>query len=136
MNKLLALRIGISFLIVLTSVEVYGDSGSDYWPTWRGPDAIGVAPNGNPPLTWSETENIKWKVKLHGDGTSSPIIWADRIFFQTAIKTDKKGTPAPPEAQNSDRGASRRPFHGGRTPTNIYKFVLVCVDRKNGKLLW
>ncbi len=136
-NRLLALRIGIGFLIVLASVEVYGGSGIDYWPTWRGPDATGVAPNGNPPITWSETENIKWKVKLTGDGTSSPIVWADRIFFQAAIKTDKKGTPAAPEAQNSGPSAGRRrPFHGGRAPTNVYKFVLVCVDRRNGKLLW
>ena len=93
-----------------------------------------MAPNGNPPITWSETENIKWKVKLPGDGTSSPIVWADRIFFQAAIQADKKGTPA---AQNSGPGASgRRPFHGGRAPTNVYKFVLVCVDRKDGRLLW
>jgi outer membrane protein assembly factor BamB len=136
-NKLVALRFGIGFLIVLASVEVYGGTGIDYWPTWRGPDATGVAPNANPPVTWSETENIKWKVKLPGDGTSSPIVWADRIFFQAAIKTDKKGTPAAPEAQNSGASAGRRrPFHGGKTPTNVYKFVLVCVDRKNGKLLW
>lgn len=137
MNKLVALRIVIGFLIVLVSVEVNGDSGRDYWPTWRGPDATGVAPNGNPPLTWSETENIKWKVKLPGQGTSSPVVWADRIFFQTAIKTDKKGTPTAPEAQNSgDSAGRRRPFHGGRNPTNIYKFALVCMDRNTGKILW
>ena len=140
MNKLVALRIGIGFLMVFVSVDAYGDSGGDYWPTWRGPDATGVAPNGNPPLTWSETENIKWKVKLPGQGTSSPIVWADRIFFQTAIKTDKKGTSAAPagsEGRDPNRGGNRRrPFHGGRTPTNVYKFDLVCLDRKTGKLLW
>ncbi|MHC4174551.1 MAG: outer membrane protein assembly factor BamB family protein [Planctomycetota bacterium] len=140
MNKLVALRIGIGFLIALVSVDAYGDSRGDYWPAWRGPDATGVAVNGNPPVTWSETENIKWKVKLPGQGTSSPIIWADRIFFQTAMKTGKKGTSAA-QAGSEDRGPDRRgnrrrPFHGGRTPTNVYKFDLVCLDRKSGKILW
>lgn len=140
MNKLAALRIGIGFLIALFSVDAYGDSRGDYWPTWRGPGATGVAANGNPALTWSETENIKWKVKLPGQGTSSPIVWADRIFFQTAIKTDKKVTSAAQagsEGRDPDRsGNARRPFHGGRTPTNVYKFDLVCLDRKSGKILW
>jgi outer membrane protein assembly factor BamB len=137
MNKLKALRFGIGFMMVFVSVGAYGDSGGDYWPTWRGPDATGVAPKGNPPLVWSETENIKWKAKLPGQGTSSPIVWADKIFFQAAIKTDKKGTSAAPEGQNPDSGGNRRrPFHGGRAPTNVYKFDLVCLERKSGKILW
>jgi len=89
-------------------------------------------------MTWSETENIKWKVKLPGQGTSSPVVWGDRIFFQAAIKTDRKGTPATEagsESQDLDRSRSR-PFHGGRRPTNVYKFDLVCLGRKTGKFLW
>jgi outer membrane protein assembly factor BamB len=137
MNKLKVLRIGIGFMMVFVSMDAYGDSVGDYWPMWRGPDATGVAPNGNPPLAWSETENIKWKVKLPGQGTSSPIVWADKIFFQTAIKTDKKGPSATTQGHNPDSGGNRRrPFHGGRAPMNVYKFDLVCLDRKNGKILW
>ncbi len=134
MDRLMALAISVGLLTALGSVAAYGDSGSDYWPTWRGPDATGAARKGNPPLTWSETENIKWKVKLPGQGTSSPVIWGDRIFFITAIETDKKGSPT---AQNAARmRGGRRPFHGGRPPTNVYKFDIVCLDRKIGKLLW
>ncbi len=59
MYKLVVLTISVGLLTALGSADVYGDSGSDYWPTWRGPDATGVAPKGNPPLTWSETKNIK-----------------------------------------------------------------------------
>ncbi len=138
MNRRVALTIGIGLLMSLASVDVYGTSGSDYWPTWRGPDATGATPKGNPPVTWSETENVRWKVKLSGQGNSSPIVWGDRIFFQTAIETDKKGTPAREAgsaSQGPDRGR-RRPFHGGRTPTNVYRFDVVCLDRKTGKVLW
>jgi len=86
----------IAFLF-LVNVDVFGDSADDYWPTWRGPNRSGVSPKGNPPLTWSETENIKWKVKLEGDASnSSPVIWGDKIFFQTAVDTKiKDDTPAP-----------------------------------------
>ena len=77
---------------VLINVNVFGDSAEDYWPTWRGPNNNGVSPKGNPPLTWSETENVKWKIKLTGDASnSSPIVWKDKIFYQTAIETDKQG---------------------------------------------
>ena len=121
-------------VLVLMNVNVFGNSADDYWPTWRGPNRSGVSPQGNPPLTWSETENIKWKVKLAGDASnSSPIIWEDKIFFQTAIKTDVQGKPGAP---STSEGAGRRRGPGGAPPTNIYKFNLVCLDRDSGKLLW
>lgn len=99
----------VILLSVLVSGNTYSNSGSDYWPIWRGPDATGAAKNANPPLTWSETENIKWKVEVPGHGLSSPIVWADKIFFLTAIESEKEGA---------------------------YKFDFVCMDRNTGKILW
>ncbi len=112
---------------------IFAESPDDYWPGWRGPRASGVAPAGKPPLTWSETQNVKWKVPVPGEGTSSPIVWADKIFFLTAIKTDRLGTPT--QAPVSDANAPV-PFHGGQTPKNVYKFDLVCLDRSTGRTLW
>lgn len=129
MNRLLTTTLLIGFVSFCAGVCAQGESAGDYWPAWRGPEATGVAVKGNPPVTWSETENVKWKVELPGEGASSPIVWGDKIFFHTAIETDKKGAAAPSEGQD-------RPFHGGETPTNIYKFDLVCLDRNTGKLLW
>lgn len=134
MKRLSTLAIGIIFLLAPASNEVFGAEGSDYWPAWRGQDSTGVSKKGDPPITWSETEHIKWKVELTGDGSnSSPIIWEDRIFFQTAIKTDKKGKPASSDT-GGDSGGKRR--FGGAPPTHVYKFNLVCLDRKSGKLIW
>jgi outer membrane protein assembly factor BamB len=130
MYKFTALTVVVGFLATLAPANVYAGSGSDYWPMWRGPSATGATEKGNPPLTWSETENIKWKVKLPGEGSSSPVIWGEKIFFQVAIKTDKKGTPG-----SSDAG-EEPPFHGGKAPTNVYKFDVVCMDRNTGKILW
>jgi outer membrane protein assembly factor BamB len=68
------------------------------WHQWRGPEGTGVAPLGNPPTEWSETKNIRWKVPIPGRGSASPIVWGNRIFVLTAIKTP--GAANEPEAAN------------------------------------
>lgn len=100
------------------------------WPAWRGPQANGVAPHGDPPTKWSETENIKWKVEIPGVGSSTPIIWGDRIFLLTTIKTDKT-TPDVPEATEQPM----RRF-GIVFPKHFFQFKVLCLDRATGKLLW
>src|SRR5687767_7542224 len=56
------------------------------WPQWRGPTGTGAAASdAAPPSEWSETKNVKWKVKLPGSGSSTPIVWEDKIFIQTAV---------------------------------------------------
>ena len=37
-------------------------AGDKFWPQWRGPHANGVSRRANPPVEWSETKNIRWKV--------------------------------------------------------------------------
>lgn len=98
------------------------------WPMWRGPAATGTAAEANPPLSWSETENIKWKVKVPGEGSSSPVIWGDRIFFQTAVKKEVSG------AAGGDPNAPQAETGQGKFP--MYQFDVVCLDRKTGGLLW
>jgi len=51
------------------------------WPAWRGPNGDGVTTETNLPLTWSATENVRWKIPLPEPGNSTPIVWGDRIFF-------------------------------------------------------
>jgi outer membrane protein assembly factor BamB len=120
---------------VLPGSRTHAESADDYWPAWRGPMASGVSPTGKPPLTWSETQNVKWKVPAPGQGTSSPIVWGDRIFFLTAIETDRQGAPPPLPGPAKDPNAPP-PFHGGKTPKHVYKFDVVCLDRTTGRVLW
>ena len=61
--------------------------GAKNWHQWRGPDANGVSRSANPPVTWSETENIKWKVPVDGRGVSSPIVWGDKIVLLSSMNT-------------------------------------------------
>jgi outer membrane protein assembly factor BamB len=56
------------------------------WVHWRGPSGQGYSDDTRVPLTWSETKNVVWKVKLPGVGNSSPVVWGDRIFLTAASK--------------------------------------------------
>jgi outer membrane protein assembly factor BamB len=106
-----------------------------YWPQWRGPKMCGVAPLADPPVEWSETKNVRWKVEIPGKGSATPVIWEDKIFVLTAIPTDKPG-PAPaapaPEAQSAPGRRGPR----GIAPTHVQQFAILAVSRKDGKILW
>ena len=53
---------------------------ADNWPAWRGADGMGRCKETDLPVKWSPTENVRWKVKLPGDGNSTPVVWGDRVF--------------------------------------------------------
>lgn len=94
------------------------------WAEWRGPLNTGVSPTAEPPTTWSENSNIKWKVKLPGSGTSTPIIWENRVYVTTAVAAG-----GPPKVKEG----------GGPTtllPTGPYRFMVMCLDRATGKTVW
>lgn len=103
---------------------------SNNWHQFRGPLATGEAPAGDPPIEWSETKNVRWKVEIPGEGSSTPIGWGNRIFLLTAIKTDKK-TDAVPEPDQQPK----RQF-GIVFPNHYHQFVVLCLDRASGKMLW
>lgn len=64
-------------------VEVDGE-GARHWPQWRGPSGQGQVREGTYPDSWSNTQNVRWKVAVPGRGNSSPIVWKDQIFLTTA----------------------------------------------------
>ena len=116
-----------------------------YWPQWRGPLANGVSPTAEPPLTWSESSNLLWKVRLPGRGTSTPIVWGDLVFIQSAIPTGKQagGSAASGAAPESQTGGSpQAAVSGPESPrrdakiTEIHQFVVLALDRKTGKTVW
>lgn len=118
------------------------------WPQWRGPLQNGFAPAADPPVTWSETNNIRWKVRIPGEGAATPIIWEDHVFIQTAIATGKKmeapasKPDAPPAAADPraanppPRGRGGRGMMGSEKPTESYQFALLCLDRQTGTTRW
>ena len=80
--------------IATTSTAVLAEETAadrrDQWPQWRGPLGTGVAPHGTPPLTWNESDNIRWKVAIPGLGHSPPIVWGDRVYLTSAVLHGEK----------------------------------------------
>jgi len=62
------------------------------WPQFRGPAGNGVVPAAAIPLTWSETENVAWKVAVPGHGWSQPVVVGDTLYVTTAVGA---GSPKP-----------------------------------------
>lgn len=118
------------FLATHLQAQSFEESRRDNWHQWRGPDATGVSKTAKPPLEWSESKNIKWKVPVEGNGIATPIIWGNKVFLLTAINTGKVDPSLPkPEDQ------PKRVF-GITHPNTAYQFVVLCLDRDSGKELW
>lgn len=71
--------------LILASVLLCGTRAAqaDHWSRFRGPNGTGVAEEQKVPAQWSEN-NILWKVPLPGAGNSSPVLWGERLFVQSA----------------------------------------------------
>ena len=108
-------KTALAGLAVVLTIAVGVCPAAD-WPRFRGPDGSGVSGETGLPLTWSDSENLKWKTALPGPGSSSPIVSGDRIFVTCysgyGVDADSPGNPA-----------------------DLVRHLL-CVDRKSGKVLW
>jgi outer membrane protein assembly factor BamB len=105
----------------------------DNWPHWRGPTADGAAAaTATPPLTWDgpSGKNVAWKAALPGKGSSTPVVWGDRVFVMSAEKTDRQAKP--------DELPKKDPALETKTdpPTVFYKFWVACYDLKTGHEIW
>ncbi len=111
--------------IILSATSVFAaDEAARFWPQWRGPLGTGEAPLADPPITWSRTNNVKWRAALPGFGTSTPVVWGDQVFILTAIPTGEQpasatGTIAPPAKA-----------------VEVHRFDVLSFQRSTGKLLW
>ena len=56
------------------------------WPEFRGPGGSGKASATGLPLTWSETEHVRWKTPLHGRAWSSPVVLDNQVWVTTATE--------------------------------------------------
>ena len=86
-----------------------------FWTQWRGPLGTGVAPNGTPPIEWSESQNVAWKVEIPGRGKGTPVVWNDRVFVTTAIPADGSAATGPEVA---------------------YEFHVMALSRADGSTIW
>ena len=76
-------------LIVAVAAAFPVCASAAHWPAWRGPEGTGVTPETDLPLTWSATENVRWKTPLPDRGNATPIVWGDRIFLTQAVGDER-----------------------------------------------
>ncbi len=91
-------------------------SPSTRWGHWRGDDGNGISHSAHPPVAWSSTENVKWKIPIPGRGSGTPAVWDDRVFVTSAVRTDDKTSDQPQITELA--------------------FKLFCLDRQTGKTQW
>ncbi|MFM1748739.1 MAG: outer membrane protein assembly factor BamB, partial [Verrucomicrobiota bacterium] len=125
------------------------------WPSWRGSAGTGAVTGAKPPVKWSDTENIRWKIAVPGLGFSTPIVWKDRVYLLTAVEAAADPAsaapaaapvepPAPPtegEGRGKGRGGKRGGppgggFGGGMKPVTPHEFVVLALDRATGRTVW
>jgi outer membrane protein assembly factor BamB len=81
---------GLAWLFSLTlSIDVVS-AAEDNWPSWRGPNLDGTSKTAEPPTTWGADQNVAWKAKLSGLGSSTPIVWDHQVIvlFSRPIESD------------------------------------------------
>jgi outer membrane protein assembly factor BamB len=62
--------------------------GAGDWPQWRGPFLNGSAAEAKLPASWTLTENVRWSVPMPGPGSSTPIVWGQRLFISAVRAAD------------------------------------------------
>lgn len=117
---------GTAALLCLTSLSTPAAEpppGDTFWPQWRGPEATGVSRSATPPLEWSESKNVTWKVEIPGRGSASPVVWGDRLFILSAMPVGAAG------------GKDHEPL-GGVKPRVPHRYLVFALDRHTGKVVW
>ena len=133
-------------------------SAGDFWPQFRGPKGNGISDSTGLPTTWSETENIRWKVAVHDKGWSSPVVWGDQVWVTTAKEDGKEyfavcldrktgrivhdihlfSEPNPdPKIPQYNSFASPTPcLEDGRIYAHFGCHGTACLNTADGKVLW
>src|SRR5215207_2953875 len=102
-------------------------SAKGSWPSFRGPNASGVAEGQNLPDQWNGKtgQNILWRTPVPGLAHSSPIVWGNRIFVTTAVSSDPKASFRPGLYGDGDASKDR----------SLHRWVIYALDKQTGKIL-
>jgi outer membrane protein assembly factor BamB len=127
------------------------------WPQFRGPDGNGVSAVAGLPLTWSESQNVRWKTPIHGRGWSSPVILGRQVWVTTATPDGKElsalaldrdsgkivfdlklfDVPNPQFAHAFNSYASPTPvIEAGRVYVTFGSPGTAAIDTATGKIVW
>jgi outer membrane protein assembly factor BamB len=150
--------------VVFSIVFVFASSTRADWPEFRGPHANGhvqsegaTEPVGLP-LTWSETENVRWKTPIPHKGWSTPVIQDGQIWLTTATDDGHDYFSICVDADTGKVIHNKKLFHhdkpeplgnhlncyaspsaaieSGRVYVHFGSSGTACLDTSTGEVLW
>jgi outer membrane protein assembly factor BamB len=146
-----------SLLLACLALSFPSFARADNWPQFRGPNGDGISTAKGLPLTWSETENVRWKTPIPGKAWSSPVLWDDQIWLTNATPDGKRLSAVcvdrtsgkvlhdltlfelekPPFCIPYNSYASSTPvIEKGRCYAHFGSNGTACIDTATGKVLW
>jgi outer membrane protein assembly factor BamB len=98
------------------------------WPSFRGPNASGIADGQGALWRWDGKAglNVLWKTEIPGLGLSSPVVWGQQIFVTSA------------ESERSET-TFRTGLYGDVDSVeddSVHRFQVYALDKNTGKVLW
>ena len=143
------MKLNSLFFLIVISIAANGNA--DNWPQWRGPTGDSVVSTGIYPTEFSKEENVRWKIKLPGLGSSTPVVWDKNIFvtggdngndsvqsYDWNGKLNWKMTfgPERPGKHKNGSGANSSPITDGENVYVYFKSGTVASLTLDGKLNW
>ena len=144
----------LSFAVL--AVCLTAATAGDNWTEFRGPQGTGLA-DGDPPIHFSETENVRWKTPVTGKAWSSPVVWGNQVWVTNAPEDGKKlwvvaldrrtgkvlhdvevfDNPKPAFCIKTNSYASSTPaIEEGRVYVHFGSAGTACLDTATAKILW
>lgn len=130
---------------------------ADCWPEFRGPTADGHAGDRGLPITWTDSENVRWKTAIPGRAWSSPVVWKNQVWLTTGTEDGKQLTAicidrdfgkivfekplfavaVPSEVHKFNTYSSPSPaIEEGRVYLSWGSYGLACLDTRTFETLW
>ncbi len=130
------------------------------WPAFRGPSGDGHAGDAGEglPVSWSETENVAWKIPIPYVGWSTPVVMDGQVWLTTATEGGNDFFALGIDADSSEIFYNELMFHSddpeplsnavngyaspssiveaGRVYVNFGSYGTACIDTKTLKTLW
>jgi outer membrane protein assembly factor BamB len=131
-------------------------AGTD-WPQFRGPTGNGISTTTTLPLTWGETNSIKWKTPVHGKAWSSPLVTGERVWLTTASEDGRELSVVSVDLATGKIVTDQKlfdvekpqychPFNSYASPTPVIEGDCLyatfgaagtaCINTRSGKVLW
>jgi outer membrane protein assembly factor BamB len=115
-------RLALAFVLAASAAHAQN------WPSFRGPNASGVASGHATAATWDATKGtgVLWKTAIPGLAVSSPIVWGDTVYLTTAVSSDPKAV-------------FRHGLYGDVEPSNDvtrHSWRVLAIDKRSGKVRW